>query len=442
MTQEDESAGAAVAETPETEVYREEHADGSSLTVSAEGNGERLAEGLAAAADPAPAPESHEVPIHRVLCMTAGCKCGATYRPTASGTGLMFLERYGMDIELILGIGPSGRPECPHGHGEMTFADEQLPAAEAIAQVHERLEEKKRTPKLPFPAPPVNYDGFFQHIKKLRHEVISLEKKWEDLKERTKAAKEDFDHSNEKLGEVIDEYEEREAERAFEIERRQKQAEAGHPDGTTLVRCLYEQQHPEDLCPLCTGDPAIVVKFLGHEIAARDASAHVDQVEAYRTKMDLEETEDALGSVVERITPALILKWTPAQRAAVRVWAFAVVDFENGGTIPPPDRPAVLGTPHVVADTMLAADATVVTCGPCGAVLQQLTHDDELIYPVGRLVGIDCPGAEAEITHHYPATTGKKKRAKPEPPASNDAEPAEAKATKTPKAAKSARRKK
>lgn len=364
------------------------------------------------AADPPPAPsaESHEVPIHRVLCLADGCKCGATYRPTASGTGLMFLERYGMDIETILGIGPSGRPDCPHGHGEMTFADEQLPIEQAISQVNERLEEKQRAPRLPFPAPPVNYDGFFQHIKKLRHEVISFEKKWDELKERTKGAKEDFDKANEKLGEIIDEYEEREAERQFEIERRIRQNDAGHPDGTTLVRCLYEQLQPEDLCPLCTGDPAIVVKFLGHEIAARDGSAHVDQVAAYRTKMDVEETEDALGSVVERVPIAAILEWTPDERAAVRVWAFAVVDVENGGKIQPPDRPAVLGTPHVVADKMLGADAKVVTCGPCGAVLQQLVDDDAVIYPVGRLVGIDCPGADAEIEpHRYPDT--KKKRA-------------------------------
>jgi hypothetical protein len=342
---------------------------------------------------------SPEVPIHRVLCMTEGCKAGATYRPTASGTGFMVLERYGMGIDVTLGAGPTGRPECPHGHGEMTFADEQLPVGEAMTEANARL-EKQRAPRLPFPAPPFNYEGAFHEIVSKRHDVALLEKKYDEKKAAASAAKKDLDEANEQLGQLIEQFEEREEERTYELERRQRQADEGHPEGTTLVRCLYEQLHPDDLCPLCTGDREQVEAFLGTAITARDASAHVDQVAAYRTKFDVEETEDALASVIHRIPTATITEWTPDERAAVRVWAFAVVDFENGATtIEPPPLPAVLGRPHRAA--AVGDDAKVQSCSACGVVLVQI-DENTLPFEENARVGLDCAGAEVEATHHYP----------------------------------------
>ena len=432
MEQPTESA-VAVDEQPVEDLRRTEVDEGGSAVLANPGASAEHPEGPEATASdnggvgPSKIAASHEVPIHRVVCMTEGCTCGATYRPTASGTGLMFLERYGMDIEQVLGLGPSGRPACPRGHGEMTFADEQLPIAEAINQVTAKVEQAQARP-LPFPAPPFNYEGAFHEIVEKRHEVADLESRHEDKKAAAKHAKEALDEANEELGTMIDAFEQREDERKFEIARRLRQAEEGHPDGTTLLRCLYEQQYPDDLCPLCTGDPALVIKFLGHEITARDASAHVDQVVEYRTKLDVEETEDALQAVIARVHPATIAVWTPEQRAEVRVWAFQTVDHEsNGAKMAPPPRPAVLGTPHVVAT--LDAQEKVITCGPCGAVLQQL-DDDTVPYPIGQLVGVDCPGATAEIAHHYPPAKGTKKAA-----------PRTAVASPKPKAAKSARRK-
>lgn len=81
----------------------------------------------------APAPtESPEVPIHHGRCTEPGCGVGATYRPTASGHGFMLLERIGVDFEASFSVGPNGRPECPHGHGELGLADDLLPAADAF----------------------------------------------------------------------------------------------------------------------------------------------------------------------------------------------------------------------------------------------------------------------------------------------------------------------
>jgi hypothetical protein len=425
---------AAVDEQPLTENAAIEHRDDSVEAGIDPGLMSDVPSGVDAAENeglPPATAESHEVPIHRVVCMVDGCKCGATYRPTASGIGLMILERYGMDIDQVLGIGESGRPECPKGHGEMTFADEQLPIEQAINQVHARVEQAKARP-LPFPAPAFNYEGAFHEIVEKRHEVADLESRHEDKKAAAKKAKEALDEANLDLGKMIEEFEKREDERKYEIARRLRQAEEGHPDGTTLLRCLYEQQYPDDLCPLCTGDRALVIKFLGHEIAARDASAHVDQVVEYRTKLDVEETEDALQAVIARVHLATIAEWTTEERAAVRVWAFQTVDHEtNGAKTAPPPRPAVLGPSHIAAT--VEEDAKVQSCTACGAVLQVLDGDDgPCAFLPGSQVWLDCPGATAEVTNRYPDTKGKKKAA-----------PRKAAASPKPTAAKkSARRKK
>lgn len=281
--------------------------------------------------------ESPTLPIHRVQCGAKDCKSGATYRPTASGAGFQVLERYGMSIETTLGAGPHGRPICPvTGHGEMTLADDQLPIEQAINQVNERLEEKKRAPRLPFPAQPFNTKEALHHIYEKRHEVKRLEDRHDDLKNRTKKAKEELDEANEQLGKMIDDYEEREQERNFEIERRQRQAEDGHPEGTTLVRCTWEQQHPDDPCPLCVAAAQTIegrnaiVRILGVELLPRDAQGHADQVVIYRTKVDVAYTADALDGVVFDIHPASIAEWSAEERAAVRALESLPAGTEEG----------------------------------------------------------------------------------------------------------------
>lgn len=356
--------------------------------------------------EPPPA-ESHELPLHRVTCMAKGCRAGATYRPTASGSGFMVLERFGMDLETVLGAGPNGRPVCPKdGHGEMTLADEQLPAGEAIAQVADKVARAKKDPKLPFPTPPFNFEGAFEHIIEKRHEVKQLEEKHEDLKGRTKKAKDELDEANEELGEMIDDYEERIDERAFEHERRARQAAEGHPEGTTLVRCVWDQQNPNDPCPFCpttltiTGRHAIV-KLLGAEILPRDANGHADQVVAYRQKLDIRATDEAIADLLFGIPLDTIAGWSTEEREEVRQWA------ATKGTGDP--RPKVLGRPHIAA--AVTDGAKVQACVDCGAVIKQLDDTTEP-YPYASLVRTDCAGAEPD-GHRYPDTSKKPRRSRP-----------------------------
>lgn len=379
----------------------------------------------------APAPESPDVPIHRAICMADGCTCGATYRLTASGAGLMVLERYGMDLETALGLGPAGLPLCPKGHGEMTLADEQLPIEQAINQVNARTDAAKPRP-LPFPAQPFNYEAVFHEIVQKRHAVAELERKHEEKKEAAKKAKAALDEANEQLGQMIEAYEERETERKFEIERRLRQAEEGHPEGTTLVRCVWEQQRP-DPCPLCAAQTIEernrVLRLLGTELLPRDAQGHLEQAEKYLGKRDVQDTIDALADVIADVPDLTVAMMAPEQRAAVRAWATA-----TDRDVP---RPAVLDTPHVAS--AVGDDAKVQTCATCGAVIKQLDTIAEA-YPTGALVRLDCAAAEVEPSHRYPERKPKqpadRKRGVTKSPV------AKTSATPKPTAAKSARRKK
>jgi hypothetical protein len=56
---------------------------------------------------------TNELPAHVARC--AQCSAGVKYRMTTSGTGLLVLERYGMDLETSVGLGESALPVCPFG---------------------------------------------------------------------------------------------------------------------------------------------------------------------------------------------------------------------------------------------------------------------------------------------------------------------------------------
>lgn len=409
-----EDGGAAVAEQPDTTTADVPH---------------EASPADAPLGDDVPAAPSHErpeLPVHKVLCMAKGCKAGATYRPTASGTGFFVLERYGMDVESLLGVGPNGRPICPFDeHGEMTLADEQLPIEQAITQVNGQL-AAAQAPRLPFPAPAFNYEDVFRAIVEMRHEVARLEERYDDRKDAAKKAKEDLDDANEKLGKAIDDYEARERERRFEIERRQRQAEDGHPEGTTLVRCVYEQQHPEHACPICSGKTAAAVleRFLGAEAtrAARDAATHLDEVNELEVGLEVDETLDHLGDVGLTVRRDVVREWTDAERAAVIAWASAEFDHDEDASITVPERPAILGTAHISAEA--GEDASEQHCATCGAVLwrRDPESEDDKPWAAGLLVGTDCAGAEKE-PHRYPDTSKKKASTR----APKEAAPAKAK---------------
>lgn len=135
----------------------------------------------------------------------------------------------------------------------------------------------------------------------------------------------------------------------------------------------------------------------GEAIAPIHAHAHVDQVLAYRTKLDVAETVEAIQEIVYDLRAATIAEWSPEDRAEVRAWLKDGAAFDA--------RPSVLGRPHVTA--AVGEDATVQTCGACGAVLRTFDDGAEAL-PAGVLVRTDCDGQETE-GQHYPDTAKPKK---------------------------------
>lgn len=382
-------------------------------------------------AGPPAVDERHELPVHRVTCMAKGCKSGALYRPTSSGTGFMILERYGIEPEVTIGVGKHGRPVCPReDHGEMTLADDQLPAGEAIAKVAKQINEAdgRKQPRLPGIIPPFNFEGALAHIVEKRHEVKALEKKLEERQAASKKTKAELDEAQDTLNSMIDDYEERSRERQFELERQALQLEQGHPQGTTLVRCTWEQQHQNDRCPLCATSATVhdrqeMVRLIGAEVLPRDAQGHADQVVIYRTRRDVEETGDALEGLIIGIHPASIAEWSAEDRARVRDWAKA-----QQAALPEwlDEMPDVLGKPHVAAG--VADDAKVQACITCRAVLRQMDDASKEALPFGRRVGTDCPGStEAIEGHRYPERKAKPRGKRQAPAPAKPTKPSKAK---------------
>jgi hypothetical protein len=354
--------------------------------------------------------------MHRAVCMVDGCPAGVTYQLTASGSSFLVLDRVGMDFDASLGIGADGRPVCPiDGHGQMTLADELLPAAEAFAQVAEKLDGPVQR-ALPGVFPAFNYAGAFNEIVEQAKRVERLNQEYDDAKKEASEAKKNLDKGAELLMRMTLQFE-------------QRRREKPEPDAPSLaaprvLKCVWDQQHPDDACPFCNdsqlgpADRAVVEGVLGAELAPPHANAHADQVVTYRTKLDVQATLDALDGVIVDVHPATVAEWTTEQRAEVRAWA-------SDHDAPFDAMPAILGRPHIAAKA--GDDANVQACTQCGAVLRTWNEGDGSIVwlSAGARVKTDCPGTQEE-GHRYPERTPKAKRKR-----QADAEPkAEKKATK------------
>ncbi|HXG70573.1 MAG TPA: hypothetical protein VNJ04_08175 [Gemmatimonadaceae bacterium] len=349
--------------------------------------------------------ESPEVPIHRGTCAHTACAIGVTYRPTASGTGFQVLEVFGCPPDTAFGAGDHGRPLCPHGHGELTIADDLLPAHEAITDAATRAAASDTgARRLPFPAPPFNAEGALHTIQEKRHEIKGLERDFEKADERRKKAKAALDEANTALGQIIDDFEDRELERRHEIERREAAAAAGHPEDTTLVRCAFEALVDGATCPLCTGGVTFV---RGKAIAPRASDRHAEQGVEFLDDLEHEALIEALAEAAAIVVvPTAVRAWTAEQRFEVSRY----LDQRREGATSL-TRPSVFATAHLAA---AAADgATVQACRECGATLLVFgqTDEDPQPYAPGTLVGADCTAAEIE-PHRYPTPATKKTRAR------------------------------
>jgi hypothetical protein len=340
-----------------------------------------------------------ERPVHMARC--ADCDHAVRFRPNSSGTGFFLVG-----TEELYGVGALGRPVCPNGHGEMELADDRLPIEQAIEQVAEQLTEPQR---LPFPSPPFNYEGALHEIFEMEQSNALLESKFNDADERRKKAKAALDDGRSKLSALIGTLQEREQDRLHEIARREAAKAAGHPEETNLVRCAWEQAHPDETCPLC-GSPASAEHYkLGD--TARDSSLHVEAVERL---IYLQET-DVIVALVDYMGIVLSVEtvngWSVEDRAAVKEWAEAPVDQK-------PERPAILGTAHVASEVITSEAVpgdTFQQCRECGARIWSVKtgeDPDETLatagYPSGTLVGVDCAGAKEPARY---AKRGKRAKA-------------------------------
>jgi hypothetical protein len=148
------------------------------------------------------------------------------------------------------------------------------------------------------------------------------------------------------------------------------------------------------------GDPS--------KLAPPDAIAHIDDVEKFQIALDIEATNDALEHINTFIHDAVIVEWTPADRAAVTAWAGAMLDKANNvPDIVVPDQPKVLGKPHVPAK---AIEGEHQVCSLCEIVIKPASPDDEP-FQTTDYVGTTCSGKPSTVAHRYPETKAAKKQA-------------------------------
>jgi hypothetical protein len=333
--------------------------------------------------------DSVERPSHLAKCRECGAK--VTYRPSASGNGFQVLERIGVSVEADFGIGEHGRPTCPRDHGEMTFADEQLPAAEAISQVAEQINgEAKR--RLPFPAPDFNFENAFREIVSKRHDIKALEEKHDKLAERKKQVKEELDEANTDLGKMVDNFEEREQERRFEQERRARGIP--DPDEPRLVKCRWEQLNPGQACPICS-DSSIERK------CAPGSEEHGVEARDLLVRREIEATVQQLAAVTVIVTLETLGALPIDELAEVQAWALDASQHPDERERWVASLPRGLGTPHIAAEGLTPdPDKTFEQhCATCGA---RLDDSGSTVYEAGALVGVDCPGAKKEPARQLP----------------------------------------
>jgi hypothetical protein len=346
-------------------------------------------------------PPPNGAPIHLARCIE--CDYTVRYRPLPSGAGFVQID----DTDRALGVGDNGRPVCPNGHGEMELADDRLPIEQAMEQANEQLDAQPQ--RLPYPSPPFNYEGALHEIFEMEKENAILESKFNDADERRKKAKAALDDGRSKLSALIGTLQEREQDRLHEIARREAAKAAGHPEETNLVRCAWEQAHPDETCPLCSEGM--------NGSTARDSAMHVDEVDRF---IYVAETTEIIGLAEDagiRLSADVVNAWSVEDRAAVAAWAEVkngLADEPEGGNV----RPAILGTAHVAADFTTSEAKpgdTYQSCRECDARIWSVKtgeNADETLtggYPPGTLVGTDCAGAKEPARY---AKRGKRKAAK------------------------------
>jgi hypothetical protein len=296
----------------------------------------------------------------------------------------------------------------------MSIADDQLkPAAEAFADVADRQATAARAAidpvqrKLPGVVPAFNFEGCYLELERQAVIVEQLRKEYEDDARVAKESKKLWDDAEERFTKMALEF--RRRRQAKDEEREERAQHPGADASGRLVACLFEQQQTEDTCPFCRGDvaPHVFERFGINvsEIAPPDIDEHVEQARAFYVTTEVEETLEALEQVDTFVDAGLIKGWTPEERKAVTLWADAVFDRDKNkhADVVVPERPAVLGTPHIPAKP--DAEGRQV-CSLCDEVLIKSSVAGE-IYEETAFVGTDCARKPKPEGHRYPASVKK-----------------------------------
>jgi hypothetical protein len=259
--------------------------------------------------------------------------------------------------------------------------DTTLPAAEAITQVAEQVNGAEQM-RLPGTTPPFNLENAFKHIyEKERESAIAWEKA-DDLADRTKKARKQAEEYDAELRLLIERYHEDKRQRELQIEREAQ----GLTDGTTLVRCQWERMNVGESCPVCSSEDLKNEPRFG----SRDSEQHAVEVRVYIEEQACARLAGLLLPKGRLLTPGTIAEWTPAQRAEAEAWAVGESESLN--------LPDAFGTPHVLdSEPGFDGEHAYGLCSACNARLFDIEdpNADELPYPAGTFVGVDCKGEPA-----------------------------------------------
>jgi len=334
-------------------------------------------------------------PAHLARC--AECTTEVQFKPSITGSSFTLVE----GLDQTFGVGPNGRPICPHGHGEMAIADDQSDqfqsAHDAFTEAADRLADAVQR-DLPGVVPPFNYAGAFGEIVDQARQVEALKSDYDEKKQDAADAKKSLDKAAELLMKMTLEFE------------RRRLAKDPSDEAPTFAApsqpCAWKAKHPDADCPICdvTVPTFEQTSHLGDltALAPKDASGHADDVEKLLLGMEVYELQQAFEKIDTYIPDAVIREWSSDDRKAAIVWADRQDDLINGvAQADDPDAPArpdVLGKPHVPEDPLTAEGPQ--RCSICEAVLPKA--DGSYLYAVTDLVGTDCSGKAPVAGHHYP----------------------------------------
>ena len=203
-------------------------------------------------------------------------------------------------------------PNLRRALGDETH-DEQLPEAEAFESVAEKLAE--RAAQLPGVVPVFNFKAPTSSSKGCggsRAGCII----WEPTRSRRRSQRARGRKPRSARDKAALESRRRRLEKITRHERSTDRRSRGRQN---LVRCTWEQKHPDEDCPICDNPDA--AKVHGLEGSAKDSQQHVEDAEQLAAKLKAEELADAVEEAAGiKLSLNTVMAWSVEDQDAVREW--------------------------------------------------------------------------------------------------------------------------